>query len=121
MENFDKMGYRDNLAKDLKDIRKDDPEMAQTVLHEEQQTSRYKTAEKFNVDERPDRVEFFKELRSSIKEGKLDKYFDFKNSSKIYKDGTLAEVLNFSKEELREIAKKLTSMKVFLVGICYVI
>lgn len=41
MENFDTQSYRNNLAKDLKDIRKNDPAKAQRVLDEEQKTIRY--------------------------------------------------------------------------------
>lgn len=39
--NFNTNEYRDNLAKDLKEIRKDDPEMAQKVIKEERKTIRY--------------------------------------------------------------------------------
>lgn len=44
MENFNAKEYRDNLAKDLKEIRKTDPEKAQKVLSEAQQTNEYQEA-----------------------------------------------------------------------------
>lgn len=50
--NFDSQGYRDNLAKDLKEIRKTDPEMAQGVLAEEKNTIRYKEAGNIHTEER---------------------------------------------------------------------
>lgn len=44
MENFNAKNYRDNLAKDLKDIRKDNPEKAQEFLREVQETEEYQEA-----------------------------------------------------------------------------
>ncbi len=45
MENFNTKKYRDNLAEDLRNVRKNDPEKAQQILNEEQQTIRYKEAD----------------------------------------------------------------------------
>ncbi|OGI87018.1 hypothetical protein A2995_00405 [Candidatus Nomurabacteria bacterium RIFCSPLOWO2_01_FULL_33_24] len=103
--NFDSKEYRDKLADDLKEMKKTDPEMAQTVLSEEKNTTRYKIAEDVNSEKRPERVEFFKELRNSIKEGDLSKYFEYKKSKELYKKETLAEDLHFSQGELKEMAK----------------
>ncbi len=104
--NFDTHAYRDSLAQNLREIRKDDPEMAQDILDEEKNLTRYKESEKYNIEERPNRVEFFEELRKSILDGKLDKYFEFKKSSRIYSDGEIANVLHFSPDELHAIAVK---------------
>ncbi|MFO0743449.1 MAG: hypothetical protein U0469_00105 [Candidatus Paceibacterota bacterium] len=46
MENFNAKEYRNNLAKDLKEIRKTDPEKAQEMLIENQETEQYKQARK---------------------------------------------------------------------------
>ncbi len=48
---------------------------------------------------------FLKDLRTSIKEFKLDKYFEYLNSP-ISKEQSLAKILNFSKEELNNFAKQ---------------
>ncbi|MFA6515158.1 MAG: hypothetical protein WCT42_02755 [Candidatus Paceibacterota bacterium] len=60
MENFNHKEYRDNLAKDLKEIRKTDPEKAIVTLAEEKETEEYikalskhkedKTLENINID-----------------------------------------------------------------------
>jgi len=44
MEKFNKQEYRDNLAKNLKEIRKTDPEKAQIVLSDEKTTKEYEEA-----------------------------------------------------------------------------
>lgn len=45
--------YRENLAKDLKDLKGTNPEMAKQVLHEEKNfSSRYKVAEKMQSEQR---------------------------------------------------------------------
>ncbi len=44
MENFNAKEYRDNLAKDLKEIRKTDPEKAKKVLEEAKKTEEYDEA-----------------------------------------------------------------------------
>lgn len=41
MKFFKPENYRDNLAKDLRGVRNDDPEMARKILKEEQRTTRY--------------------------------------------------------------------------------
>ena len=51
-ENFDTKNYRDNLAKDLKDIRENDPEKAQQVLEEEQKTIRYQESNTIHAENR---------------------------------------------------------------------
>jgi hypothetical protein len=55
MENFNAKEYRDNLAKDLKEIRKTDPEKAQQVLNEKQQTTLYKKAETIQKEDRKEK------------------------------------------------------------------
>lgn len=60
MEKFNPQKYRDNIAKDLKEIRKTDPEQAQTVLAQAEETEEYqesldwhlteKKLEKINLD-----------------------------------------------------------------------
>ncbi len=67
MENFDSKNYRDNLAEDLKDIRKTDPETAQQVLKYEKGGIRYQEAEGVAKEKRKaiqdgigDLFEFFK-------------------------------------------------------------
>ncbi len=55
MENFNAKEYRDNLAKDLKEIRKTDPEKAQQVLNEKQQTTLYKKAETIQKEGRKEK------------------------------------------------------------------
>lgn len=52
MENFNAKEYRDNLAKDLKEIRKTDPEKAQKVLESDKQTIRYQEAKRVYDKER---------------------------------------------------------------------
>ena len=43
-EDFNSQEYRDNLAKDLKEIKKTDPKKAQEVLEGEKNTKEYKVA-----------------------------------------------------------------------------
>ncbi len=52
MENFNAKEYRDNLAKDLKEIRKTDPEKAQETLEEAQQTEEYQEAKRAHHENR---------------------------------------------------------------------
>jgi hypothetical protein len=52
MENFNAKEYRDNLAKDLKEIRKTDPEKAQEILEEAQQTEEYQEAKRTHHENR---------------------------------------------------------------------
>lgn len=59
MENFNYQEYRNNLAKDLKEIRKTDPEEARSVLEEEKQTTEYKEAENVITENRKqDQINF---------------------------------------------------------------
>ncbi len=57
MEKFNHKQYRDNLAQDLKDIHKTDPEMAQKVLGEEKETTRYKYSKDLQDKERVYKLE----------------------------------------------------------------
>jgi hypothetical protein len=71
MENFDAKKYRANLAKDLKDIHKEDPSLARDVLEQEKNTYRYRTAEieKRGLPTRKDREKetwFIDEYRSEV-------------------------------------------------------
>lgn len=52
MENFNAKEYRDNLAKDLKDIRKDNPEKAQEILASAKNTEEYQEAKKMHQENR---------------------------------------------------------------------
>lgn len=53
MENFNAKEYRDNLSKDLKEIRKTDREKAQVVLADVQESREYKLSKKFKNKETP--------------------------------------------------------------------
>lgn len=76
-ENFGSKEYRDNLAKDLKDIRKDNPEKALDVLETIKTTSNFQEAEKYNSEERIERRE---SNAFSTRENKIiEKIRDFKN------------------------------------------
>lgn len=108
---FNPKKFRDDLAKDLKNLRKTDPEIALEVLNSEKNTTRFQVAEDVNSEKRPERVEFINKLRNSIKEGSLKEYNKYRHSgmsllNKSYKEGDLIKILNFSQEELREIARK---------------
>lgn len=59
MENFNAKNYRDNLAKDLKEIRKTDPEKAQEVLSEAQQTEEYQEAKRIHQESRENKEVLF--------------------------------------------------------------
>lgn len=50
MENFDSKRYRDNLAKDLKEIRKADPEKAHEILTKAQETEQYQEAKRIHQE-----------------------------------------------------------------------
>lgn len=82
MENFNAKNYRDNLAKDLKDFRKDNPELAEKVLLEEQETIRYKEAEKYNNQDRINRrekarIEKQRAEKQEEEKRKLEKLLEF--------------------------------------------
>ncbi len=49
MKNF--QGYRDDLAKNLKEIRKTDPQKAEAVLNDEKNTEKYKIAQEDRRDD----------------------------------------------------------------------
>jgi len=61
MPNFNGQEYRDNLANDLREVRKDDPGMARGILKEEQRTTRY------DLSLKPDQKEA-KQIREKAKE-----------------------------------------------------
>lgn len=105
MELFSSKNYRDNLAKDLKEIRKEDRELAKTVLEEEQKTTRYDMANKANAQDRKKRVEDFHEMRENILQGNFVKLDVIKSQIKT----NVIESLNFTHEELQEIAVKMFS------------
>lgn len=52
MENFNAKEYRNNLAKDLKEIRKTNPENAQDILKEAQKTNEYQETKKTHQEEK---------------------------------------------------------------------
>ncbi|MBP9821412.1 MAG: hypothetical protein KBC98_00795 [Candidatus Pacebacteria bacterium] len=52
MENFDAKNYRDNLAKDLKEVRKDDPVTARELLEKRRPSSGYQAAKKIHDHEK---------------------------------------------------------------------
>ena len=66
MENFNAKEYRDNLAKDLKDIRKTDSEKAQEILSEAQETDEYKEAKKIHQENKLEQKEL-KEFEEKLK------------------------------------------------------
>jgi len=76
MENFNPKTYRDNLAKDLKEIRKTDPEKAQVVLNEEKETGEYQESLQLHNDkkalEKSNLNELLKELSLSKIETPVD-------------------------------------------------
>ena len=51
MENFDHKGYRENLAKDLREIKKNEPTNADSYLKNAQTTTNYKKASVQHVEE----------------------------------------------------------------------
>lgn len=74
MENFNAKEYRDNLAKDLKEIRKTDSKKAHVFLDEAQQTQEYREANKIHKEVREkESLERFKDLTN---EEKSEVYFD---------------------------------------------
>ena len=81
-ENFNSQGYRDNLAKDLKDIRETDPELAQKILTEEKESIRYNLAKKENASSKAIK-------RSSMEKADPEKYaqnLEVLNSFSFYDD-----------------------------------
>lgn len=74
MENFNAKEYRDNLAKDLKEIRKTDTEKAHYFLDEARQTQEYREGNKIHKEAREkELLERFKDLTN---EQKSEVYFD---------------------------------------------
>lgn len=70
-ENFNTQEYRDNLAKDLKDIRKDDPDKAQELLADAKETDEYKYSKYEHSRERNYNLRVKKEKEL----GKFDKNY----------------------------------------------
>ncbi len=104
-KSFNTEGFRDNLADDLKSIRKDDREMAKTVLDDEKNTTRYKEAAEANIENRETRVESYQDMREKILQGDYVKFKIDKTRIKT----NIAESLNFTPEELQQIAVHMLS------------
>lgn len=102
MENFNHKNYRDNLAKDLQDIRKDDPEKAQEILDEEQQTTRYSEAEESHSTERKKSQEISSDysnnpnIENSIQELEEKKSDILKNQQEKLQTLTSEQIIQFT-------------------------
>ncbi len=71
MEKFNQQFYRDDLAKELKEVRQDDPEKAREILGEAKKTEAYKSAESrfMKLKELDKEAQlFFEEYKDAIEE-----------------------------------------------------
>lgn len=102
--NFNHKEYRDNLAKDLKDIRKNDPEKAQEILQQESSTIRYQEAKEVHNEERKILQEpYLDKVRLKNSNEKMQSLEEEKwESIKKLDQATLEYEFNRVKKELRE-------------------
>lgn len=101
MKNFNPEEYRDNLAKDLKEIRKTDPERAQEVLGEARETSEYKYSKFHHIREK-NLKNFSKEIRNA---GRTDLPYFHKNEKLYALSASYRALSSFPKEYL-ELLKR---------------
>ncbi len=101
MENFDSKKYRDSLASDLKEIRKDNPEMAQKILKEERGSIRYDLAENEMPSAKYEELSKFQaRVKDSIREVFFEQNgFDIKKSDYLER-GNFSSVLTRGKDLL---------------------
>lgn len=118
MENFNAKEYRDNLAKDLKEIRKTDPEKAQEVLAEAQETEEYQEAKRIHLENKSIKVKELKEIKECIGESFLSKPIivsidSVKNFVDVVGD---INPIHFDEEKTKDSALEEMSGKIFVPG-----